>query len=234
MLVGFFACKKTANENTATPLEASTTTAKQAEPVLFKMNNAPANSAVQWSVTPNKNVQINVEASNYSKEAAILFGAAGKYTVSATAGDATASSLITIDSTFFAGPKDTTVIMPLANDSLALKPSVFGSGDSSGLVISAVTTKKYNCLNNFLVSKVYKDAMGYTIVYSGVSIPKDCKAGKAKAQAMDHLIPVAEGYYLLKVIVNGIKYQGSFIKKDNKYTFSWSNDVVSLSPLVVQ
>ncbi|MBK7883182.1 MAG: hypothetical protein IPJ81_04785 [Chitinophagaceae bacterium] len=217
-------------------MESSKSTASQAEPVLFKMNNGPVNGTVQWSVSPDKNVQINVEASEYSKEAAILFGSAGKYTVSATSGSVTATSFVTIDTAIYHGPKDTTVIMPLTNDSLVLRPSVFGSHDSSGLVISAITRNKYNCLNNFLISQVYTYGDDYTIVYSGVGMPENCQGGKAKAQTMNHIYPVKNGSHVLKIILEGVTYTGSFTKEGNKYTFKWPYDdnVVRISPLVIQ
>lgn len=233
---GFFACQKPVDGNSGNVLESSSTTAKQAEPILFKMNNAPENSIIKWNVTPNENVQINVGGSAYSREAAILFGSAGKYTVSASAGSATSSTLVTIDTTIYPGPADTTGIMLLTHDSLTLTPSSVGTADSSGLVIAAITRNKYDCMNNFLISKLYKYGNDYTIVYSGVLIPKKCQGGQSKAQSMMHINDINDGIHILKINLDNQVYTGSFTKTGNKYVFTWpyNDNVVKITPLVIQ
>lgn len=240
--ISLIACQK---ENSASSgqLEASKTTGiKMGEPVLFSIPKVMAGSTVNWSVTPNNN---NIQINATDSLASIRFGQKGNFIVTATSGTISQRTTVTVDSTIYdtahSGhtlPSDT--LRSLAGDEIKITPSVNDlGGDSSILVLSATTTKKYNCLNNYLVTTLsFIDGVAgrdYTLEYPGVNIPSTCTAGTKKATSMSFVYPVASGTHNFKVLLNGTTYRGSFTKVGKTYTFTWLyTNGVTISPLVVR
>ena len=234
-VISFVACKKDSASNTTTPsLTASKNAAiKRGEPIIFTLANTSAGSVTNWSVAPSANVQIN-KTNNY---ASILFGKAGTYAITASSGSITASTTVTVgDSTYTGGGGITYTKVPLTGDQIKLTPSRIDSGSTYGLLISAITTNSYNCLNNFLPSDLAITGVDYAINFTGVDTPDaaNCTTGQTQSSGMSYMYPVADGNHVFKVVLNGTTYTGSFIKSGATYTFTWPyTSGVTISPLVI-
>ena len=231
--ISFVACKKDSMVN-AVSLDATKTSAiKKGEPVVFTLSGAPAGSTVNWSVTPTANVQIN----QTGNKASLLFGKAGNYEVTANTGSLTARGNVTVsDSAYTGGGGITYTLVPLNGDQIKLTPSRIDSGSTSGLIIYAITSNSYNCLNNFLVTGLNVTGADYVINYSGVNVPDaaNCTSGQSKSAGMSYMYPVTDGNYVFKVVLNGTTYTGAFVKSGTTYTFTWPyTSGVTISPLVI-
>lgn len=230
------ACQKEKSGN-SNQLEVSKTAGiAMGEPVLFSMSQVPSGSEISWNVTPNKYVQLTPADNN---AASVNFGQKGKYTITAITGTFSQSATVTVDSGICIPPFPVDTLRSLEGDAISLTPSVIDSGDSSILILSATTAKKYNCLNNNLIASLsFIDGIAgrdYTLEYPGVNIPRTCRAGGKKATAMTFVYPITVGAHNLKVSLNGKAYYGSFTKVGKTYTFTWPYaSGVTISPLVVK
>ena len=126
-VITFISCEQNNDIKGGIPLEAAKTSAiKKSEPVTFTFKtNLPADN-VEWTVSPDRNVQIFRDG----YQAKILFGEAGKYLVSATDQITVARTAVTVDtSTYIYG--DTSTHVPVT-------PQI---PDTPGIPIDTVTPK---------------------------------------------------------------------------------------------
>ena len=247
------ACQKESSRD-APLLEASHTTAvKKGEPVMFTMATS---GAIAWRATPSAGVSINVAGN----QAWIRFASAGQYIVTGVSGTDSASTPVTVTDTLYQGdtstipgvcttcpPPDTVAVPPVshaddtvrfsAGDVLQLQPSIFDSSGATGLSIKATTTENYICEINYLLSSINATGERYELNYPGVFVPYGCQTGAVKASVREPIVffPIEEGTYPFSVMVNYKRYEGSFIKAGNTYTFTWPHtSSVTISPLVVK
>lgn len=234
-ITGSMACKKdqadAGNVNTSTLAASRTTAIGKGEPVQFSLNNV--SDTVHWSVTPAGHVQIRSQGNR----ASLLFDQAGTYEVRAQSGNVQATSRVSVSSSIYIPVAAGAARLPLTGDQVRLTVSRIDSGSVSGLLISAVTTRTYNCLNSYLGSTLTTAGNDYAIDFPGVDVPdgSNCTAGQAQASSFSYLYPVADGSHVLKMTLNGTTYTGSFIKKDRSYTISWPySSGITVSPLEIK
>lgn len=220
---GITACKR---DNTATsPVEldaSKTADIKKGEPVVFTVNN-PAGNSVNWTVTPGDNANVQINSSG--ARASVLFGIAGRFTVQATTANGSASTTVTIkDSVYTGGGGGVTYsLVPLTGDQIQLTPTRIDSGNFSGIVLSASTTKNYDCLNHYLLSQFSVSGNDYSINFQGVNVPdgNNCTSGQARASGYIYLYPISDGSHAINVAMNGTTYSGSLVKNGSGYTITW-------------
>jgi hypothetical protein len=237
LLIGFLACNKDENEPGASKLEASKTEKiKLGEPVLFKFSEAPAGSAVQWTVSPDNDVKVTANGNT----ASILFGQKGNYFVNATLGTLKGTSEVSIQDSIYNPGGGSPTIVPLTGDQIAITVTKMpDSIGKIGLNLAFVTKNKYKCMNNSLLFTRMDEnntTPTYKINFSGVEIPADanCTGGESLAQGATVFYPIAVGNSALEIILNGIVYKGSINKTGSTITISWTyTSGVTISPLVL-
>lgn len=236
-LLNFTACKKEAATTTpATTLVASkAVNIQQGEPVVFKISSVQDSAAISWTVTPKANTQINLAGA----QSTIVFKAKGQYTVTASFKGQLVNTTISVGDVVYTGSAATAtypvVSNSLAGDQITLTPSLT-SDTTNYISISAITKKSYNCLNNSLAYTLTTGTNAYTINFTGVNSPggSDCTAGTKTSTAFTSLYAPVDGSYTFSVVLNGITYNGSFVKRAKNYTFTWSyTSGVLISPLTI-
>jgi hypothetical protein len=232
LLLGFTSCNKDVNEPTLQGVNASKTSdIKKGEPVNFTFPQAPGESAVQWSVIPDDNVEIDPSGNT----AAVLFSNPGSYSVKAIYGALNGSvDVIVEDSIFNPGGGDTPTYEPLTGDQVFITVTKSDSMGISGLNFNYITEKKYNCLNHTLLFGNEFSGQNLRVVFNSVFIPSVdyCTPGEDFASGGTAWYPVEEGSHALEVYLDGITYTGSFIKSGSNYTFTWPySSGVTLTPL---
>lgn len=230
LAIGFMACQKENTPNSTTLDASKTTSIAKGEPVVFTLSQT-AGSAVNWSVTPSANTQINTNGN----QASIKFGAKGNYVVTGVTGNVSASrSVSVLDSTYNGGGGGGTppTTLPFsAGELIKITASRIDSGSTSGLIFSAITTNSYTCLSNSLLSTFTSGANSYGVNFTGVSVPGGCTTGTAKAGGFDYLYPLATGTSTLTINFNGTNYSGTIVKTGNNYVINWSYTTgVTISP----
>jgi hypothetical protein len=237
LFAGIVACKKTVPEDTVYMDASKTSAIKKGEPVLFTLAQAPASSTVNWSVSPNTNTQINPSGN----QAAIRFGSRGNYTVTAVAGNISASRLVTVSDSTYAdttsggggggGGTPPTILPFSSGETIRISVSRADSGTSYGLIFSARTTNSYTCINNYMLSTFTSGASSYNIGYTGVSVPGGCATGSATAGSFAYLFPMANGSNTLTINFNGNTYTGTIVKSGINFTINWNYSTgVVISP----
>ncbi|MBS1599921.1 MAG: hypothetical protein JST75_16970 [Bacteroidetes bacterium] len=228
-LACIWSCKKDSTNTSGPVLEASKTSSiKKGEPVVFKLPQVDANSAVNWSVNPSANTQVNANGN----QASILFGKTGSYSVTASFGSVTATNTVSVSDSAYklSGPATTLALKP--GEVINITASRLDSGSNSGLIFSAQTTNAYTCSGNSLISEATIGTGSYKIDFKGVSVPDGCTNGTAKAGAFNSLYPIPTGTTTLTIVVNGTSYTGSIEKTGNSYKITWTNtSAVSIAPL---
>lgn len=233
-LIMFNACKK---ENSSLPpvinLNASkTTNIQKGEPVTFTLPNVPAGDSVKWNVSPSLNTRLSVGSGNV---ASILFDKQGKYIVTAAYANNTASRTVNVGDVVYGLDTAKYTIVPLTDDQITLTPSISANQSDSALIITATTTNKYSCLNNFISTDIKYSPNAYAVNFTGSSYPTyNCTAGQIVSTASFYLMSIYDGQYALSVTLNNTVYSGSYIKKGGNYTFTWSyTSGILLSPLSI-
>jgi hypothetical protein len=233
LLLGFTSCNKNENEPTIQGVNASKTSdIKKGEPVNFTFNQAPAESAVLWSVTPDDNVQIT-EAGN---SAAVLFTNPGSYSVKAVYGALQGSVDVIVEDSIFDPGGDTPTYEPLTGDQIFITVSRYDSMGNGGLDFRFITEKKYNCLNHTLLLGNEFTGQDLKVVFNSVFIPSAeyCTEGEDFATGGTAWYPIEDGTHGLEVFLDGVTYNGSFVKSGSTYTFTWPyTSGVTLTPLII-
>jgi hypothetical protein len=234
LLLGFTSCKKDTDANIQTSLDASKTSdIKLGEPVVFKLAEADASAIVNWTVTPNTEVQIQPSG----KTASILFGNPGSYSVSAISGNIKGRTDVMVeDSIYNPGGVGTATYEPLTGDQIFITVTRYDSMGISGLDFRYITEKKYNCLNHTLLVENIFSGQDLKIDFKSVYIPSEefCTAGEDYASGGTAWYPVDEGIHGLQVVLDGQTYTGSFVKSGSTFTFSWpySSGVILTPPVL--
>lgn len=226
-----FACKKTPDYNATISLQASKTAGiKLGEPVVFTASQVSIADSMRWNVSPSNNVIINSNGNT----AAIVFGNPGTFTVSAANSSGNSIDTVHVDSTYFIPTPNS--IQPIAgDDDIIITPSLVGLGDSVAIQFQAITSKKYNCLNNFLLSQQAYFNGQLNLSYTGVGqIGVQCNTGNVQGISNIRLHPFLEGSNVFKIVVNGTEYNGTVTKSGRNHIFSWQYiSKVIFSKLVV-
>jgi hypothetical protein len=233
-LLGFSSCKKDTDVNIQSGLDASKTSdIKLGEPVVFKLSEADASGIVNWTVTPNTDVQIQPSG----KTASILFGNPGSYSVSAISGNVKGrTDVIVEDSIYNPGGGGTPTYEPLTDDQMFITVTRYDSMGISGLDFRYITEKKYNCLNHTLLVDNIFSGQDLKIDFKSVFIPSEefCTAGEDYASGGTAWYPVQDGSHGLQVVLDGQTYSGSFLKSGSTFTFTWPySSGVTLTPLII-
>jgi len=178
-VIMFISCEQNNDIKGSVPLETAKTSAiKKSEPVTFTFKTNLSADKVEWTVSPNRNVQIMRDG----YQAKIIFGEAGKYLVSATDQITVARTAVTVDSTTYVPgdtsthvpvtpevpvipvpPADTVtpkppvdtvgthdVILSLAGEEFTITPWIIDSLSGKGIGLKIVSTKEYECMNSYL------------------------------------------------------------------------------------
>ena len=224
MTIGFIACKKNDATTTTSNLDASKTSSiKKGEPVSFTLSQVPTGTVVNWSVSPSTNTQINASGN----KASILFGLKGNYTVRAVSGSATATTNVSVSDSVYipggsGGPSAPSTLPFSSGETINITASRIDSGSTSGLILSALTSNSYTCLENSLLSTYSSNGNSLSIAYTGVSVPAGCTTGTAKATAFSYFYPIESGTNTLSINFNGSTYSGTIVKTGNNYTINWN------------
>lgn len=209
-------------EVTSTTLDASkTSNIKKGEPVIFKFNNIPDGSIVEWKVTPEEGVAINANAGI----ASVLFSKAGNYNINATYANAVVkANVVVIDSVYNPTVNSLT---PLINGETLNVTAIINDSSSVGkpdilLTLVFNTSNKYNCLNNFILTRV--DPLTGTISFDGVFTPdaRFCSAGEKVAQGAVTLHPDPNAKSnSLDISLGGKSYKGSYYVSNKQLYIYW-------------
>ena len=234
VMLGFTSCNKDENRSIPAGIDASKTSKiKKGEPVSFKFSQAPEGSAVQWTVLPFNDVQIN----SSGNMASIFFSNAGYYTVNASFGQVKGSTSVNVqDSIYNPGGGGSPTYEPLTGDQVFITVSKIDSMGIGGLDFRYITEKKYNCLNHTLLFDNNFSGEDLQVVFKSVFIPavEFCTTGEDYAFSGTAWYPVTEGSHGFEVVLDGKTYTGSFVKSESSYTFTWPYTAgVTLTPLVI-
>lgn len=221
VLVALVSCNQM-EEVTSTTLDASkTSNIKKGEPVIFKFNNIPDGSVVVWKVTPEEGVDINANAGI----ASVLFSKAGNYNINATYANAVVkANVVVIDSVYNPTVNSLT---PLINGETLNVTAIINDSSSVGkpdILLSLVfsTSNKYNCLNNFLLTRV--DPFTGIISFDGVFTPDSrfCSAGEKTAQGVVTLNPDPNSKSnKLEIVLDGTPYKGYYYVSNKQLYVYW-------------
>lgn len=226
----FFGCKKSSETTSIIGIQSTKTTdIKLGEPIMFTILQISGSDSVKWNVIPSINVEINANGNS----AVIAFGNSGRYTVFAQMSNRNFSNTVIIDTAYYSPPVSNDLQPIATDDDILITPSLVGVGDSVAIQFMATTTKKYNCLNNFLLSqKSYPDGQ-LKLSYTGIGqAGLQCNSGSVQAISNVRLAPFNEGTNLFKIVLNGIEYNGSVVKAGRNHVFTWQyNSKVIFSKL---
>ena len=234
VILGLFSCKEEGIHPDNPGIETSKITKiKKGEPVMLKFSVVNENSPVEWSVIPNKNVDLKPSGNS----ATFLFTHAGIYNVTAKSGQLQGMTSLSVqDSVYNPGTTGQSVISALTGDNITCSVSKVDSMGISGLTIFLTTEKSYKCLNNMLVIALEKTDKIVRIVLKGVYIPEDkfCTPGEQKAKGAISLYPISDGITSLEMVLDGKSYTGSISKAKSGYTISWTyTKGIIISPLTI-
>ena len=234
LLLGFTSCNKDENEPILSGIDASKTSKiKKGEPVNFKFSKAPDGSTVQWSVVPDKEVQLCASGNT----ASMLFCKAGSYNVNANYGTLEGSVEVSVqDSIYNPGGGGSSSNEPLTGDQIFITVTKVDSMGVNGLDFSYITEKKYKCLNHTLMFDNIFSGQDLKVDFKSVFIPSDefCTSGEDYAYSGTSWYPIALGSHVFEVVLDGKTYTGSFIKSGSTYTFTWPyTSGVTITPLVI-
>ena len=192
------------------------TNIKRKEPVIFSLNSELPASSYRWKVLPNEYVFINKGAENTT----VIFDKAGTYTV-------VAQDSITLDSVFINVSVGNEIyqdtLEPItADDIISLTPVTYADS-AFHLDFTALSKNDYPCANNSLTYSLGKTGNTYQINFSGVTIPANCSGEKSKSKSkiVFNWLIEENVTYGLEITLNGKTYLGSFLRKGEKYQFTW-------------
>ena len=214
-------CNQLENVASSTIDASKTSNIRKGEPVIFKFSSIPDGSNVVWKVTPEAGVTLNATGS----KASALFSIAGRYSINATYANAVVNTnVLVIDSVYTPTVNSLT---PLVNGETLNVSAIINDSSSVGkkdivLTLVFTTSNKYNCLNNFLLSRV--DPLTGVISFDGVFTPdpKFCSAGEKEAQGALTLTPdpTAETNKL-EISLGGISYKGYYYVLNKQLYIFW-------------
>jgi len=214
-------CNQLENVASSTIDASKTSNIRKGEPVIFKFSSIPDSSNVVWKVTPEAGVTLNATGS----KASALFSIAGRYSINATYANAVVNTnVLVIDSVYTPTVNSLT---PLVNGETLNVSAIINDSSSVGkkdivLTLVFTTSNKYNCLNNFLLSRV--DPLTGVISFDGVFTPdpKFCSAGEKEAQGALTLTPdpTAETNKL-EISLGGISYKGYYYVLNKQLYIFW-------------
>jgi len=214
-------CNQTENVVSSTLEASKTSNIRKGEPVVFKFSNIPDSSNVVWKVTPENGVTLTANGS----KASTLFNVAGSYSINATYSNAVVkTNVLVIDSVY--SPIVNTLTPLVSGETLNVK-SIINDSSSVGkadvlVILEFTTSNKYNCLNNYLLSKV--DPLTGIISFDGVFTPDSrfCSAGEKEAQGSitinSDTITTAHN---LEISLGGISYKGHYHVSNKQLYLYW-------------
>lgn len=230
VLFSLNACKKQVTGETDTLAASKTERIKTGEPIVFALTNAPGGATVNWTVSPSGFATI--ESLNY--KATYHFTKAGDYEVKASVNGFWARKTVSVTDSVYTGFPP--LVWPVSStDQISLKPVLIDSAGITGLTIAAETRQNYGCTNNVLLSATSQNGTGFQTLFQGIHAPFNCTPGSTGARGVILLFPVTQGLHQFSINLNGLSYNGSFVKAGNVYTFTWPySSGVTISPLVIQ
>ena len=215
-------CNQIENVVSFTMDASKTSNIRKGEPVIFKFNSIPDSSNVVWQVMPEEGVTLKADGS----KASALFSIAGSYSINATYANAVVkTNVLVIDSVY--NPTVNSVTPLVSGETLNVTAIINDSssvGKADILVTLVFTTSsKYNCLNNFLLSK--QDLLSGIISFDGVFTPDSrfCSAGEQEAQGSITLNPdpTAETNKL-EISLGANTYKGYYYVRNKQLYVSWA------------
>jgi len=214
-------CNQIENVVSSTMDASKTSNIKKGEPVIFKFNSIPDSSNVVWKVTPYEGVTLKADGS----KASALFSHAGSYIINATYGNAVVkTNVLVIDSVYI--PTANTLTPLVSGETLNVTAIINDSssvGKANVLVTLVFTTStKYNCLNNFLLSKA--DPLSGIISFDGVFTPdsKFCSAGEKLAEGSITLNPDTTAItHKIEILLGGNSYKGYYYVLNKQLYIYW-------------
>jgi hypothetical protein len=203
---------------------------KQNESVLFSVHNTTA-SSIGWGVFPSDST-ITIVRDNINKTATLTFAKPGLFAIYATVGNETIRRTILIDDANNPNPNliNTSFIL---GDKLQLTPSLEQVGGTKKLVITAKTTRKYNCSTDKILSfSVNND---YQIDYAGLTIASETCGIRSVANCVNSFKNMTVGVHPFTINFQNKTYTGTItLSANGTYTFDWQNNSeVSIFPLVL-
>ena len=218
-------CNKTEKVLPTSELDASKTTSiKKGEPVMFKYGNIPTSSIVEWTITPAEGVNLtengNIATAKFAKQ--------GNYTVMASYNNAVSKTDVHVNDSAYVPPAENTLI-PLSNEKITVT-AIINDSSSSGkpdivLILNFKTSKKYSCLNNYLVTK--QDLLSYPIItITGVYNPDSrfCAEGEKEAEGGITLLPDPNAKSSkLVLILEGKSYEVSYYVTNKQLHIHYPN-----------
>ncbi|MBP1676019.1 MAG: hypothetical protein H6Q20_578 [Bacteroidetes bacterium] len=222
------------NNSASGLIEASKTSRiKKGEPVVFKVNSSETDS-VTWKVTPATNTLLTAG----KLTASVTFGAKGTYEIAAVSKTESVSVKVSVIDSLFNPGSGSQNLTPkaLTGDVITIIPSAVDSLGTRALSLMAVTTKKYDCFGNYLISTTDFSNKVITISFSGVYVPESCNSAEQKtAIAYLFIQSITEGDYQIKVHTNGNSYSGLLNYSNKKFTFTWPDTKeIVISPLKIE
>jgi len=214
-------CNQLENVASSTMDASKTSNIRKGEPVIFKFSSIPDSSNVVWKVTPEEGVTLKATGSR----ASALFSLAGSYNINATYANAVVkANVIVIDSVY--SPTVNTLTPLVSGETLNVK-AVINDSSAVGkpdIVLSLIftTTNKYDCLNNYLLSRI-NPSTG-VISFDGVFTPdsKFCSAGTIEAQGGVALNPdPTVTNHSLEISLGGKSYNGYYYVSNKQLYIYW-------------
>ena len=194
---------------------------KKGEPVIFKFSSIPDSSNVVWKVTPEEGATLKADGN----KASALFSLAGSYSINANYKNAIVkTNVIVIDSVY--SPTVNTITALVSGETLNVAATIndslsVGKTDIV-LILTFTTSNKYNCLNNFLLTKT--DPLTGIISFDGIFTPdsKFCTTGEKVAEGSVTLTPdVTSKTNALQITLNGTTYKGYYYVSNKQLYVYW-------------
>jgi len=209
-------------ENVSSTMDASKiANIRKGEPVIFKFNNIPDSSNVLWKITPEEGVTLKASGNM----ASALFSLAGSYYINATYANAVVkTNVLVIDSVYNPAVNSLT---PLVTGETLNVSYIINDSSSVGkkdivLELIFTTSNKYNCLNNYLLSKM--DPLTGIISFEGVFTPDSrfCSTGEKEAQGGVTLNPDPTiTNHNLEISISGKSYKGYYYVSNKQLYIYW-------------
>jgi plastocyanin len=195
------------------------------EPVTFTAYNT-TNGIIGCTAFPATGVQISVN--NNKKTATLIFDNIGFYAIYINDGlvNYTRRSIIVDSPNTNISLQNTDFFL---GDKLQLTPSL----QAGKIVISAQTSRKYNCNNDIILSSSISSLPNeYQIDYVGVSTSHTTCSVRNVATCVNNLKPVKVGIHPFIISFQNKTFKGTIaLTATGKYTFDWKdNSEISIFP----
>jgi len=193
------------------------------QPDTLLLAGAKSTDTVKWNVVPSGFDSLITQ----NNKALIFFKKAGKYQVSATDKNVTASTYFTVSDSVYQ-PVTTYNYIPLTGDQITLVPHFYNNpaADSSYLTLVAQTQKSY-CGTSRLIAADSLINNKYGINFLYVVQPTQCTIGQSPIAAVINFTQnqpgiLPNGTFPLSVTLNGTTYTGSIVATSTIITFNWN------------